>query len=490
MVCEGNRIVGKKQRCWKILAMGISCCLSVGLLWGCSDEAAEESKDTEQAEQECSSSLSQFAEAPEWAETREFTAADGNTFTLSVSASVEVPDVDAMSVIEVQETVIDQDFKKQLLDCFFEGEDIYYHDIAHMTRAELEEKIEEQEVLVQYAEEGLENIRETYDGSREEFDELTQEYQTGLDLSKEKLQALQEAYDGAGEEYTLAAELDSCNQFAAYKEGLLYWISFPEEGENPVVTIFPGELLEGHVQESFYVPEGLEGYEYISCHAQADVTGANQCSIALEDARRMADQLVTGAGRGSQILMAENQLVWKGWKEESAEVVDGYRFVYGTGVDGLVFREFGTYKDYVEDMYYEIPEGLYDLDDTMTVDVTDSGLIGITMWYPITVEKMTEQVELLPISVVQGIMRQEILEHTDRYIDNGKGGHIAFNALELIYFRVKDGDTAGAYSYVPTWRLSRKSEEGYDHPILVNAIDGSVIYLEDELAGTNSEAAS
>lgn len=135
----------------------------------------------------------------------------------------------------------------------------------------------------------------------------------------------------------------------------------------------------------------------------------------------------------------------------------------------------------MEDMYYEIPEGLYDLDDTMTVDVTDSGLIGITMCYPITVEEITEQVELLPVSVVQGIMRQEIVEHTDRYIDNGRGGSIAFNALELIYFRVKDGDTAGAYSYVPTWRLSRRSEQGYDHPVLVNAIDGSVIYLEEEL---------
>lgn len=39
----------------------------------------------------------------------------------------------------------------------------------------------------------------------------------------------------------------------------------------------------------------------------------------------------------------------------------------------------------------------------------------------------------------------------------------------------------GSYSYVPTWRLSARSDEFYYHPVLVNVIDGSVIHIQDEL---------
>lgn len=82
------------------------------------------------------------------------------------------------------------------------------------------------------------------------------------------------------------------------------------------------------------------------------------------------------------------------------------------------------------------------------------------------------------METIQKIMKSEVTEHTGRYDFSGGNG---FNAMELIYFRMKNVDEPGSYSYVPVWRLCNESEYSYDNPILVNAIDGTVIHLLDEL---------
>ena len=59
---------------------------------------------------------------------------------------------------------------------------------------------------------------------------------------------------------------------------------------------------------------------------------------------------------------------------------------------------------------------------------------------------------------------------------------LLFQRLELIYFRIKDKENEGCYSYIPAWRLSGGNDypQYFENPLLINAIDGSVIDFYDE----------
>ena len=61
------------------------------------------------------------------------------------------------------------------------------------------------------------------------------------------------------------------------------------------------------------------------------------------------------------------------------------------------------------------------------------------------------------------------------------------NGMDLIYFRIRDEENPGAYSYVPAWRLASVQRDETEHfvecseAVLVNAIDGSEIDLFHEM---------
>lgn len=53
------------------------------------------------------------------------------------------------------------------------------------------------------------------------------------------------------------------------------------------------------------------------------------------------------------------------------------------------------------------------------------------------------------------------------------------NVVKLGYIRLKDASAKDKYTYVPAWCLS-KQDKGYDrYPVYVNAIDGTIIRIDD-----------
>lgn len=481
---HGTNAYGRRR----MLAAVAVICLMTGMLWGCSDDGVDYDPDTEQDVQADAGGMKQFQGSPDWKETIEYTAADGRKCTMEVNAEVRIPNVDAMSVVEVEETGIDTDFKRQLMDQFLEGADIYYHDISHQTREELEKLIEEEEGWVQTLENDL-----NLSGEMSVTDDVIESWQKDLDERRARLQQYWNLYENAGDEYTLAEDLESCREFIGYRDGIAYTISFPEEGEYVYISILPGELFEGIPT---YVPEKLESYDYRSCTEETLEEGTNQCTMSREDAQAMVEQWLLGCGRSHQQLIEVGDLVWTGindaedGEEDSISLREGYCFSYGTGVDGLAFRSFGSYTDYSDAGSFDVWGGVeYDLFESTRVYVDNAGVIGVIMNCPVTVTKITEQVELLPLSAIQNIMKHEITENSDQYHyeDWEQRSYFRSNALELIYFRVKSG-TPGSYSYVPAWRLCNESEYNCDNPILVNAIDGSVIYPGQELSDWGQDA--
>ena len=122
----------------------------------------------------------------------------------------------------------------------------------------------------------------------------------------------------------------------------------------------------------------------------------------------------------------------------------------------------------------------------MEVYVNENGVIGMKAQNPIEITGILDKTELLPLEAIQGIVKEQLAGDVSMFRFESKKA-ITFNEAALVYFRVRDKENAGYYSYVPTWRLAfvkYHDADGYatwiNEQILINAIDGSVIDFYDE----------
>ena len=117
---------GTVKRCF---GAGLVFCLVTGLVTGCSKK--EQTVDYN-IEEETESDQNN-ANKGKTVNTKK------NTVQLTVEASIIVPDIAQMSVVEVEEPEFDEGYKKRVAEHIFEEGDIYYNDISHLPKKELEE---------------------------------------------------------------------------------------------------------------------------------------------------------------------------------------------------------------------------------------------------------------------------------------------------------------------------------------------------------------
>lgn len=469
-----KNIMRTKTKCCikKMLSLGLSCFLVTGLLCGCEGKTVDYSVDTEQPAEAATGSLVQFAEEERWIDKWTIPMTDGNEFSMSVNAEVTVPDTDAMYVVEVEETALDAEWKQQFLKLFYGGDTFYYHDMAHYPKEELD-------TLIGYCEDTIAAVespdyQEDYDGEK----------QILLDINKEKIEEYQSYRENAPDDYVLAEKFDDCNDYLGEVGGILCTVQFPtkgEEGAERVVSVNAYPL-----DREAFGPESEFDYESMYKEAQPSGISENTCDISMDEARDLANDFLGRMGRTNQVCYDESDAVWvrvardeTGRAFASEEVTYGYTFFYGTGVSNVSFAQFGDVNSF--DVFSdEIDwDNVYDFAEKTVITVTDEGVVGVDMSYPVTVKTVSQPVEMLSLGTIQSILKDEVVNHGG---DNDDfQGKPYFFALDLIYFRVKDDAKEGSYSYVPTWRLSARSGEFYYHPVLVNAIDGSVIHIEEEL---------
>lgn len=463
-------------------------CLMAGLFSGCADRAVDYDLNGEGTEHAINSKLEQFAEAENWNAEVTVTAENGSETHITINAQVVLPDADDMSVVEVEEAVVDGEYKKTLLTCFFEDGEIYYHDLAHCTREELEDMITE-------TENSISDLRNDMAENPQDYASVNSE--EWFEYQEEQLQEYRAYLQTAKDTYTLAEDFDMCNEYAGYRDGILYGVVFQTRNETAQTVSW----IDIRSMDGVYVgPESLKDFDEVnrmhldymwSGESAGTEAGTNECTLSQEEAKALADRFVDRSGRTNQICFEESEVLWQGHNLEEmeeegsytitdqADAVYGYEFVYGTGVDEMAFASFGGLTAFNQFWTIaDLPENWYDTDDQIRIIVTDAGIIDVRMEYPITINHVTRQVELLPLETVQSILKNELIENGSRY-DFSQSKY--FNTLELIYFRLKDDNKAGSYSYVPVWCLCAKDRDTYQHAVLVNAIDGSVIYLQDEI---------
>lgn len=114
------------------------------------------------------------------------------------------------------------------------------------------------------------------------------------------------------------------------------------------------------------------------------------------------------------------------------------------------------------------------LPDSTLLTVTDDGIIDVQMEYPVNVTQIYKDVELISLKNIEQIIKAEITENPDKY-DTAA----TFNKLQLSYLKIRSDSEQGEYSYVPAWVLSRMVDSNEQNAIFVNAIDGTIIRIDD-----------
>lgn len=435
-------------------AMTIVEAIVIISLTGCSGKKVDYGNESESKETKNMSALADIKADSDWKEN--FTIQTGNgEKTVYINANIVVPDFDNMSVVEVENVKIDADYKKRFLDLYFGGNEYYYHDPDHYTVDELNEVIED--------------WQKTQDDTHSEWlEQQLAEYRDKLETAKTT--------------YTVAKDLENCEVFAGYKGDVFCEVEFEAHKVHAYAWYQSG---------TDYGPPSLrnEDYDTITQTFQdddlkdkADET-SNEGSKSAASAQKEAGDFLSKLGMQDLVERGECECSWIGFNnsEEGNDyqtAVWGYIYSYATGIDGITFKD-GFDMDTYLSGYEAIDSDIDDvtLPDSTLLTVTDDGIIDVQMEYPVNVTQIYKDVELISLKNIEQIIKAEITENPDKY-DIAS----SFNKLQLSYLKIRSDSEQGKYSYVPAWALSRLVDYSNEqNAIFVNAIDGTIINLENSL---------
>ena len=476
------------------LRMAFLLSLCMGILSGCGKEKTvdytiEGIAETVQPPLEAAKSgIDQFAGEEVWVETWDNvkigeTEWDGVMLDTiagyDVDAKIILPQAKQMSVIEVKEPEFDAEFRRTMAENIFGTDGIYYGDVAHMTKRDLQE---------------IQNY--IAKGSTVSMTPLR--YGFSVNVNKEKYENLYDALEhieDAPETYTQVAEYNTDEYLGTY-EGQMYRLIFgvwPPDSSNEYRSCKKITLMVKNLYE--VCPEDVKEVKNLVCSAWTMGDWVeNECALSEEEALKEAEAFVEKLGLDYTVHSYTYPLLWGTPPQYVTEdsvadgwCVNGYVFYFDLGVDGISFVNYGT-----EEEYYSFGENAdknakYSMVARLQIYVTDKGVIKMVADNPVEIINISEDVKLLPLDTVKSIMKESASTHWDALSFWGNGGYgNCFDEMELLYFRISDKENPGRYSYVPAWRLgavTRYPMSGkirIDIPILINAIDGSFINFGDE----------
>lgn len=435
-------------------AMTIIEAIVIISLTGCAGKKVDYGNESESKETKNMSALADIKADSGWKEN--FTIQTGNgEKTVYVNANIVVPDFDNMSVVEVENVKIDADYKKRFLDLYFGGNEYYYHDPDHYTVDELNKVIED--------------WQKTQD-------------ETHMEWLEQRLAEYRDKLETAKTTYTVAKDLESCEVFAGYKGDVFCEVEFEAHKVHAYALSQSG---------TDYGPPSLrnEDYDTITQTFQdedlkdkADET-SNEGSKSAASTKKEAGDFLSKLGMQNQVERGECECSWIGFNnsEEGNDyqtAVWGYIYSYATGIDGITFKD-GLDRDTYFSVYETNDSDTDDvtLPDSTLLTVTDDGIIDVQLEYPVNVTQIYKDVELISLKNIEQIIKAEITENPDKY-DTAS----SFNKLQLSYLKIRSDSEQGKYSYVPAWVLSRMVDYSSErNAIFVNAIDGTIIDLENSL---------
>lgn len=248
------------------------------------------------------------------------------------------------------------------------------------------------------------------------------------------------------------------------------------------------------------MPESLNKEDnLVYQRAIATGTAKNLCKYSQEEAEELARDFLVEAGYPDYEPVDISGMAWV---EESLacnktatvadeQAVDGYVITFGLADEmGNILADDKGLTLYGD--YYSLRTGKkYAIRSVIEVYVVDEGIMEANFYNLVRVVKTTPVTGFLSFESIQNIVRKAFQENFEEvYIKNEKfegQEDLILNSIELTYFRVQDKEKEGYYSYIPVWRICRQAKLGNEimeetvyNPVLINAIDGTIINLREE----------
>lgn len=383
-----------------------------------------------------------------------------------INASITIPDVEQMSVVELQKTEFEEAYKKKVIEYFFGTSQVYSNEPENWTKSRLQEQIDDLEKTIQSIEDVLQEAENNPESNAdiEGFKQMMKEY-------KEEQAGYQEQIKQAKDEFVEIEDYSGANYVGTYN-AKNYTLSFDDTRDCSFVLFSVDDIADVGSEEA----DSL--WSYFAADSEWIKGAKNHCELTEEEGRKQAEEALLAIGWSEPIWKDTEFLVWS--DENGEEVVDGYCFTASLGIGNMAFGDFDSGYEWVLGQSSADP-----YQGTADIYINDNGIVYMSVNEPVNVVQITENVSLLSLDTIKGIIRNELSNHPEKYLEDGKKTY--FTQLELNYIRIKDDSRERYFSYVPVWRLCHKTgstDNGMGrkisgYPVLVNAIDGSVIDIKD-----------
>ena len=410
-----------------------------------------------------------------WKDTLSFY--DGK-LTFSIDATLDVPDVDAWPVYNVELMNYSQDEVNAITAALFGGATLY--SASHpTTKAEYQEKIIDCRLAIEQINNG------TYTG-----DDNLEGLQDQLELFQELMQAAPETWD---DNQVVTTEM-------YYESGMdsnfLYVKADLGQDELATLDVRSGLNLPNSENAVRFLNTDTGRYYDAFYHFQPPIQGVE---LTLDAARAAAEQLLSNMGiEGYAFAAMKIGSTGLPMEEETNETIANsteqcYLLYYTKVYNGLP----STYEDVdmaggtIDDKDVYTPPVDY---DRITIAINDEGILSFE-WLGRETQTgvLNENITLLPFEEIQEVFKQ-IMKVKYAYVDENNSEdnpELKITAIKLGFMRVQRADYPGQYMVIPVWDFygySAKEEErlqgtlrgpsNYSSLLTISAIDGSVIDRE------------
>lgn len=398
---------------------------------------------------------------------------------ININANLYIPDVTNMATFEVEEYYYTNEDKKKVLDYFFDKDSVTVNAEKLDTKENLEELIGH-----------LEHLEECYKDDQEAL--------SYIDTYKQSILA-----KIADAPYKNDIDSDVGDYSQPCYKGIINGIGYEAcfcakpEANLSYFRIQP----EDYTMLNDYGKDSVEG-----CY----VSTKNECTMTTEEAIDEACIILSDLDIKGMVPVSIQALAWYNYDDmmksfDYERMLDGYEVIFTRDLMGVKYpndlyyleheyKGLDNYPLYTEWGENYGPYGQNYDQEVIMIDINDKGLVR--MYYGGILKQKDGVIvdKLLSVDKIKEILAG--------IIENEKRSNIMtdYNYLELSYIRVKSDKNEDIYCYVPVWKLGytylknifsgdniELGEYVYFYEreyILINAIDGSRIKVQDEGLGS------
>lgn len=394
----------------------------------------------------------------------EFAVQDEQVKNVKIYASLEIPNVDHMSVIGLKPKEFTEEEKKTIADSLFDSGSIDIQDKLPLWYIEARlSELEQQLKVFEYC-----KADPYYPWS----DEDESAYEETKKAHKE-MEALKD--NTASEKTPLPVDLE--NVFLGEAGGMHYMLAFHGSGFSYRAANFDSFLHHAETTQN----------DVIYCVPGSVAASKNICTMTEQEAKNQAQDFVNGMGLSGYTVGRIEPLMWVQYDDTNYEEwMDGYHVVLVRNINGVDLSS----TDY-SNVMFKYMHGKYNKDsfnfkyaeETINIFINDAGIYQCNLNYPYELEDMlSESTTMLSYEAVKSTIQSIIETEPNPYFSTLDSDRMQYTKLKLGYMRLEND---GEYALVPVWQLLGMKNGSIDYLICINAIDGSEINIVEELIDTD-----